>query len=487
MITASPDGTAAGKRRNCDRINLMNEELDDQQKTVLRAKVSAWLAPGELDIQIDELKELLAQKTAAFEEEFKVSGGVKLSEKEILEINQWLASETGQQTLQKMAADLKDLFELMKKEKLTGHDLRHMLLSAWESVKMVHHYQWSKTWQRGAILSSLLHDWGRVLESKMRAKVDAKTLTMESAVGELKNAQRYDWPDNIHARLSFLIVETWLQIYPELPERWRQLILQAILDHPGRVGDWDNEGPLARIVQNADRLQLTGPEVMSRTMPEEVLTWGFDLKMPRGEEGKWQIPRSGKNVSINVYQRWEHFWRRVDLIDGVAEPAAQEHARTKLGRALYWMCLEWQREIIFAPEISVWQQKTISEEEYLAHEDWKSLQSKEIWEAIQVPFTPEEEEFLATQMSERDDDLWRKFMNGEGSANTWEQIKAAIKKWRELEFEERMAFRRGMVVFLLIRGQNKMARQAQWEEMKKKEMTVEEELVGELLEKYSLI
>lgn len=250
----------------------------------------------------------------------------------IEELDAWVASPQGQQTLLRLTEDLQGRIRGCGAYALPAHDLRQILYKdATEGLRFAE-YEDPQGYKSAFIIPMFCHDIGRLLEGKF--------YDLDLPMSE--------WIP--HSQLSFLMLQEVLDEYPEIPNRLKNHFLYAVLAHSGENG----QTYMSRAVQTCDRMQMIGPEGFFRAVSfmTALLPEG-ELFYPYQENYQMDLPRLWDHKS--VLSVMEHAGRNMYPNIGDNHRDWQENMMC-LNTAILWRMAQANprlRDSMFAPENGV--------------------------------------------------------------------------------------------------------------------------------------
>lgn len=194
------------------------------------------------------------------------------------ELDNWVASESGQDVLAFLVEDIQNHIESVKEFALPAHDIRQILFKdAGESLRF-YQIERPEGYKSAFVIPTFAHDIGRLLEG------------------------RFYHPDNPHdnwiphSKFSFLMLNDILSKpeYKFVPKELKNHFLYAVLAHSGENG----KTFMSRAVQACDRMQLVGPEGFFRAHAYGLCLLDADIKYPRHDNYKTDLPIFGKHHSV---------------------------------------------------------------------------------------------------------------------------------------------------------------------------------------------
>jgi hypothetical protein len=184
----------------------------------------------------DELYDVLKKKHDVFFENYEPL----LCQENEIQLNQWYNSNEGQNELLRLVQDFWNLLNINALNAMPAHDARHAIykvptfsLKYMEAENVI-------GYERLGLIGALAHDFGRWSEEKLFGNAN---------------------PSAIHARMSFVLLEEFLQNY-NIPNILKAEILAAVIRHT--TGCTAQDGMIIKLVVSPDRDQLIGPEIVLR-------------------------------------------------------------------------------------------------------------------------------------------------------------------------------------------------------------------------------
>lgn len=294
----------------------------------------------------------------------------------IKRMGEWIRSDeqSPNPLLSQVADACIQLWDKVKSPGHPGHDKRHAMedLRAGLALRRDLVDSGSTTvgaYQKVSLISSMMHDFGRLAEVQATGKV----------LGSDEGRE--------HPKASYYILDAILKHFPTIPQEIRDNLCYAVLVHQDWLSDKTApnynlimNGILERSTASADRQQLLGPEGVTRFFQYDVGLSDREIAVAPDESRKTKLDPKQKNPSLPLPIHVEYYMRThrpVDLPtlpvndswpDDIVKLIKEEntalqrtnervnlHARRLEAMSGAFIYLGWPhlRDEIFAPELEI--------------------------------------------------------------------------------------------------------------------------------------
>lgn len=187
------------------------------------------------------------------------------------ELDTWVNSDDGQQTLTTLVKYLVAFVGACQSYALPAHDLRQILFKDLAEALRFASMEKLTGAKASGVIPAGFHDVGRLLEG-MYYNPDTNPINKGIP----------------HAQLSFLIFQEILDLpdFATMPRDLKDHYLYAVLAHSGQNG----QTFMSRMTQACDRTQLIGPEGFFRALGFVVALMEGEIAYPQDEECQLNLP-----------------------------------------------------------------------------------------------------------------------------------------------------------------------------------------------------